>query len=353
MTIDGHPYRTVWLEHDAVCLLDQHALPFAVEVLRLRTYAEVAAAIRTMRVRGAPAIGATAAFGLALAAQSAPADNFLATVRAADQCLRATRPTAQDLFHALDRVRNAIAAADTMVAARAAAVAAALQFAEDNVAACRAIGEHGATLLRDGMTVLTHCNAGWLAMVDWGTALAPLYVAARRGLRLHVLVDETRPRCQGARLTAWELQHEGIAAEIIADNAAGHFLHTGAVDLCIVGADRVAVNGDVANKIGTYEKAVVAHENGIPFYVAAPASTFDHACPTGAAIPIEERDQDEVLSIEGLLADGTRASVRIAPPGAHARNPAFDVTPARYITGWITAQGVATIAPTMVPTIKP
>ncbi len=340
MLINGQPYHTVWLEHDAVCLLDQQALPFAVEVLRLYTYADVAAAIRTMRVRGAPAIGATAAFGLALAAQTAATDDFAATVHAAEQCLRATRPTAQDLFHALARVRSAITAAGSIAAARAAAVAAAHQFAEDTVAACQAIGEHGAALLRDGMTVLTHCNAGWLATVDWGTALAPLYVAARRGLRLQVLVDETRPRCQGARLTAWELQQEGIAAEIIADNAAGHFLHTGAVDLCIVGADRVAVNGDVANKIGTYEKAVVAHANGIPFYVAAPASTFDPACPTGDAIPIEERDQDEVLSIEGLLADGTRATVRIAPPGARARNPAFDVTPARYITGWITERGV-------------
>jgi len=340
MLINGQPYRTVWREPDAVCLLDQHALPFAVEILRLHTYAEVATAICTMRVRGAPAIGATAAFGLALAAHTAPTDHFRATVRAAEQCLRATRPTAQDLFHALEQVHSAIAAADSIAAARAAAGAAAQQFADDNVAACHAIGEHGAALLHDGMTILTHCNAGWLATVDWGTALAPLYVAARRGLRLKVLVDETRPRCQGARLTAWELQQEGIAAEIIADNAAGHFLHTGAVDLCIVGADRVAVNGDVANKIGTYEKAVVAHANGIPFYVAAPSSTFDHACPTGDAIPIEERAEDEVLSIEGLLADGTRATVRLAPPGAHARNPAFDVTPARYITGLITERGV-------------
>lgn len=340
MNIDGRPYRTVWWEHDAVCMLDQHALPFAVSVLRLHTHAEVATAIRAMRVRGAPAIGAAAAFGLALAAQSAPAADFNNCITAADQCLRATRPTAHDLFHALDRVRAAIAAAADPSAARIAARTAAQQFADENVAACRAIGEHGAALLRDGMTVLTHCNAGWLACVDWGTALAPLYVAARRGVRLRVLVDETRPRGQGARLTAWELQQEGIPAEIIADNAAGHFLQRGAVDLCIVGADRVAANGDVANKIGTYEKAVVARDNNTPFYVAAPASTFDAACARGDAIPIEERDEDEVLWVEGLLSDGTRARVRIAPGGVHARNPAFDVTPARYITGYITERGI-------------
>jgi methylthioribose-1-phosphate isomerase len=340
MNIQGRVYRTVWWEHDAVCMLNQHALPFAVEILRLHTHEDIAAAICCMQVRGAPAIGAAAAFGLARAAQMAPAADFDNCIAAADKCLRATRPTAQDLFHALDRVRQAIAAAPDLPAARIAALTAAQQFADENVAACRAIGEHGAALLRDGMTVLTHCNAGWLACVDWGTALAPLYVAARRGVRFRVLVDETRPRWQGARLTAWELQQEGIAAEIIVDNAAGHFLRTGAVDLCIVGADRVAANGDIANKIGTYEKAVVARESNIPFYVAAPASTFDTACASGEAIPIEERDEDEVLCVDGQLPNGTRATVRIAAPGVHARNPAFDVTPARYITGYITEHGI-------------
>jgi S-methyl-5-thioribose-1-phosphate isomerase len=340
MLVNGVPYRTVWLERDVVCIIDQHALPFAFRIVRLTSVGAVADAIRTMRVRGAPAIGAAGAFGLALAAQHATDENFNCSIATADALLRATRPTARDLFAALDAVHAAILSVAGPDAARRAARDAAMVFADANVAACRAIGDHGAELIRDGMTILTHCNAGWLATVDWGTALAPIYVAARQGKRVRVLADETRPRCQGARLTAWELHNAGIDVAIISDNAAGHFLSTGQIQLCIVGADRVAANGDVANKIGTFEKAVVAQACGVPFYVAAPASTIDPACPSGAEIPIEQRAPAEVLEIDGIAPDGACTSIRIAPDGVHALNPAFDVTPARYITGLITERGI-------------
>jgi methylthioribose-1-phosphate isomerase len=340
MIVHGTPYRTVWLEDRTVCAIDQRMLPHTFTVARLPTHRETAVAIRDMLVRGAPCIGATAAYGLAQAALEAPDNGFLDYVRQADATLRATRPTAQNLFFALDRIVRVIAAAASPALARAAAVTEAEALAEEDVEACKAIGDHGAALLKDGMTVLTHCNAGWLATVDWGTALAPIYVAARAGVKLTVLADETRPRCQGAKLTAWELMQEGIDVQIIADNAAGFFLSRGEIDLCITGADRVAANGDAANKIGTYEKAVLAREHGVPFYIAVPRSTFDFACATGADIPIEERSADEVLIVSGVDAAGAPRDVRVAPVGARARNPAFDVTPARFITAFITERGL-------------
>jgi methylthioribose-1-phosphate isomerase len=340
MIVNGTPYRTVWLDERTVCAIDQRRLPHTFTIARLSTHRETAAAIRDMLVRGAPCIGATAAYGLAQAALEAPDSGFASYVRAAEALLRATRPTAQNLFFALDRVMRVIGRAANPAEARAAAVTEANELADEDVAACKAIGDNGAPLLKDGMTVLTHCNAGWLATVDWGTALAPIYVAARNGVKLTVLADETRPRSQGSKLTAWELMQEGVDVQVIADNAAGFLLHRGEIDLCITGADRIAANGDVANKIGTYEKAVVAHANGVPFYVAAPRSTFDFACATGADIPIEERDQSEVLVVSGVDADGVPHDVMIAPAGARARNPAFDVTPARYIAGLVTDEGV-------------
>ena len=256
------------------------------------------------------------------------------------ETLRATRPTAQDLFYAVQRVLDAILGADSVDAARQAAVETAQSLADENAAAGRAIGELGATLIPDGARILTHCNAGWLAFVDWGSALAPIYVAARQGKRVFVYVDETRPRNQGASLTAWELEGEGIPHALIADNAAGRFMQIGEVDLVIVGADRVAANGDVANKIGTYEKALCAADNGVPFYVAAPTSTLDAQLPDGAAIPIEERSPEEVLYVTGITEAGGLGRVRISHSQAQARNPAFDITPARLIRAIITEQGI-------------
>jgi S-methyl-5-thioribose-1-phosphate isomerase len=254
--------------------------------------------------------------------------------------LRHTRPTAQNLFYAVDKVLSAICVAGSPSAARIAARQVAEGMAYENAAAGEAIGRHGAALIHDGMRILTHCNAGWLAFVDWGSALAPIYAAARQGKRLFVFADETRPRCQGAQLTAWELEGEGIPHVIIADNAAGYLMRRGEVDMVIVGTDRIAANGDVANKIGTYEKAVCAAANDIPFYVAAPTSTIDPACPSGDDIPIEERSPDEVLYFSGRNEEGELCRVRLAHKGAQARNPAFDVTPARYVTAIITECGI-------------
>ena len=333
MRIGGRPYRTVWFEEPSrgageLCLIDQTALPHRLEIARYRDYRDVAAAIRSMVVRGAPAIGAAAAFGMALA------ERQRADLQAAAAELRATRPTAQDLFAAVDRTLGA-AAAGRSVLEEARAVA------DEYERACAAIGELGEHLIREGTRVNTHCNAGWLATVDWGTATAPMYKAHRRGVRFFVFVDETRPRCQGSRLTAFELGEEGIEHAVIADNASGWFMNRGEIDLVIVGADRIAANGDVANKIGTYSSAVVARENGIPFYVAAPAATIDPRCPTGRAIPIEERSGDEVSCVAGEdVATGRPATVRIAPKASPVRNPAFDVTPARLVTGVITERGI-------------
>jgi S-methyl-5-thioribose-1-phosphate isomerase len=311
--------RALWWENGRLALLDQRRLPRQERILHLRTLAEVAHAIRTMQVRGAPAIGVAAGYGMALAAREGRS-----TAETAAKRLRATRPTAYDLFVAVETMREAWTNGEDVLAAADA-------YRERVVEECRKIGIAGADLFLHRPNVLTHCNAGALATVEWGTALAPLRVARERGAKLFVYVDETRPLLQGARLTAWELARERIPHAVIADNAAGHFLRTGAIDAVIVGADRIARNGDFANKIGTYEKAVVAHENGVPFYVAAPWSTFDGSKADGRSIPVEERHADEVLRMGGR---------RIAPLASPARNPAFDVTPSKYVTAFVTPEGV-------------
>jgi S-methyl-5-thioribose-1-phosphate isomerase len=311
--------RALWYSRGVLSILDQRALPRRTVVRRLTKLAEVAEAIRTLAVRGAPAIGVAAAYGMVLARRS----GRLTPDRAAT-VLRATRPTAVDLFVGIDTVRRAWEdGRDVESAANA--------YRAEIVEECHRIGTAGAPLLKGTRRVLTHCNAGALATVEWGTALAPIRVARAQGTDLFVWVDETRPLLQGSRLTAWELARERIPHAVIADNAAGHFFRTGQVDAVIVGADRIARNGDFANKIGTYEKAVVAHENGVPFYVAAPWSTFDAARETGDAIPVEERSADEVVRFAGRPT---------APPRSPARNPAFDVTPARYVRAFVTPGGV-------------
>ncbi len=330
MKINGKNTPTVYTEGGSIVTLDQIALPERIEWVRLNDLNEVCDAIATMVVRGAPAIGAVGAFGLAQAISHLKALDW-DVIGQNKQQLFETRPTAYDLEHGLEHVMAAIQHRDDLSEVQQRAQSAAQAYVDASAAACKAIGEHGAELIKDGCRILTHCNAGALATVDWGTALAPLRMAHAAGKKIFVYVDETRPRLQGARLTAWELHQEGIEHAIIADNAAGHFMYRGEVDLVITGADRVARNGDIANKIGTYEKAVVAKENGIPFYIAAPFSTIDFNCDSGADIPIEERTAEEVSSVHG---------VAVASPGSPVRNPAFDVTPAKYITGIITEKGI-------------
>lgn len=341
MRVHGTPYRTVWMEGGAVRMIDQNRLPFGFRVVECPDHRATAEAIRDMTVRGAPAIGAAAAFALAQGfREGARAADPWAYAREARERIEATRPTARDLFHGTARVWAAAGAAPHPAAAAEAAYEAARALAEESVACCRRIGEHGAALIGEGARVLTHCNAGWLATVDHGTALAPVYAAHAAGRHPHVWVDETRPRAQGARLTAWELGGEGIPHAVIADNAAAWLMSRGEVDLVIVGADRIARSGDVANKVGTLAKAVCAREFGIPFYVAAPPSTFDHDAADGAAIPIEERAEDEVHYQTGPDEGGVLRRVRVTAPGSPARNPAFDVTPARFVTGIVTERGV-------------
>lgn len=341
MQVNGVPYRTVWLEGCTVKMINQQLIPHRFEICTLANHLETAQAITTMLVRGAGAIGASAGYGMAQVVLEAPDNNgFMDLIQQGADTLRHTRPTAQDLFYAIDRVYNAALKANSVNQARLLAVEAAEAYADENAAAGEAIGRHGAALIPDGARVLTHCNAGWLAFVDWGSALAPIYMASRQGKKVSVWVDETRPRCQGASLTAWELNGEGIPHTIIVDNAAGYLMRRGEVDLVIVGADRIAMNGDVANKIGTYEKAICAAANNVPFYVAAPISTIDPRCASGEGIPIEERSADEVLYVVGRDDDGTLTRVRMAHEGAQARNPAFDVTPARYIKAIITQEGI-------------
>jgi len=341
MKINGVHYRTVWMEQNVVKMINQAVLPHFFRIEELQTHRDTARAIKDMIVRGAGAIGATAAYGMAQVILEAPdSSQFSDAVHSGFQTLANTRPTAQNLFYALDRVLSATRQAPSVKDARKIAIETANIVAEEDVSSCSSIGCHGAPLVKDGARVLTHCNAGWLAFVDWGSALAPVYAAAREGKSVFVFADETRPWNQGSRLTSFELMNEGINHAIVPDNASGFLMQRGEVDLVIVGSDRIAANGDVANKIGTFEKAVVAHELGIPFYVAAPTSTIDPNCPNGSAIPIEERSEDEVLYCGGLLENGEFGRVRLAPHGARARNLAFDVTPARYITGIITQNGV-------------
>ena len=316
INVDGEErkFRSVWFENNTVVLIEQRNLPEKVEFFRANNSDDIAYAIKHMVVRGAPAIGVTAAYGLALA--KIKGENMEEAV----EKIGKTRPTAYDLFKAIDFMKSNgfdIHAAD--------------RYSQEVSGRCKKIGEYGNALIADGSKILTHCNAGALAVVDWGTALAPMRYAKESGKNIFVFVDETRPRLQGAKLTAWELEQEGIDHAIIADNAAGYFMKKGEVNLAIVGADRICANGDFANKIGTYEKAVLAKENGVPFYVAAPGTTFDFNLKTGDEIPIEERDQEEVLVVNGK---------KIGPENSKARNPAFDVTPNRYVSGYITEYGI-------------
>ena len=338
MKLGGETTRSIRRAADGrgVCILDQRRLPWAIEWVALRSADETARAIREMWTRGAPLIGATAAYGLAMALAEDSSDDGLAR---ADALLAATRPTAVNLRWALDRVGEAVRPLPPSERA-AAAFARADAICDAEVVTNRAIGTHGVALLRElhgerdrPLNLLTHCNAGWLATVDYGTATAPMYLAHDEGMPLHIWVDETRPRNQGALLTAFELSEHGVPHTLIADNAGGHLMMRGQVDAVIVGTDRVTANGDVVNKIGTYLKALAARDNGVPFYVALPHTTFDPATATGADVPIELRDPDEVAFVEG---EGGR--IRVTQSAAS--NPAFDVTPARLVTGYITENGV-------------
>jgi len=347
MKVNGTPMRSIWVEDDgSVGIIDQTALPHAFRTLRLKTLDDAAYSIEAMLTRGAPLIGAVAAYGVVLALRDNPSDEALDN---ACRTLAATRPTAINLRWALDEMTAAVTnrpREERLAAAqhRAAAIC------DEDVAINRAIGEHGLPLIEaiaarkrpgERVNVLTHCNAGWLATVDWGTATAPIYLAHDKGIALHVYADETRPRNQGASLTAWELNHHGVPHTVIADNTGGHLMQHGLVDLVLVGTDRVTAQGDVCNKIGTYLKALAAHDNGVPFYVALPSPTIDFRVSDGVAeIPIEQRSPDEVAKITGRTADGHIEAVQILPDGSPAANYAFDVTPARLVTGLITERGI-------------
>jgi methylthioribose-1-phosphate isomerase len=344
LNVGDRHYRTIWLSDDgrSVDIIDQRWLPHDFRIERIGTVAGIATAIRDMWVRGAPLIGVTAAYGVAMQMADDASD---AALDAVWETLHETRPTAINLRWALDRMltrlRNTPAAERVAVGYAEAGL-----IADEDVAQNEAIGRHGLPLIeaarRPGrpVNVLTHCNAGWLATVDWGTALAPIYTAFNAGIDLHVWVDETRPRNQGAALTAWELGKHGVPHTVVADNAGGHFMQHGMVDLVIVGADRVSRSGDAANKIGTYLKALAAHDNAVPFWVAMPSTTIDWTLSDGVAdIPIEERSATEVTDMTGRLPDGTIATMRIVSAGSQAANPAFDVTPARLVTGLITERG--------------
>jgi methylthioribose-1-phosphate isomerase len=328
---------TVEWQNSAVRLLDQSRLPEAVEFLDCRDYHEVADAIRRLKVRGAPAIGVTAALGVALGAQAVEASDyhsFAREVAAVCDCLAATRPTAVNLFWAIERMKRALDSLrnQPIASIKQALIVEAQHILEEDVALCKAIGRHGAELIQDGQTVLTHCNAGALATAGYGTALGVIRSAWEQGKKIQVIADETRPVLQGARLTAWELMQDKIPVILITDNMAGALMRQGKIQLCVVGADRIAANGDVANKIGTYSVAVLAKAHNIPFYVAAPSSTIDLKTKTGADIPIEQRNPFEVTTIH--------SSHPVAPKGVAVYNPAFDVTPAELITGIITERGV-------------
>ncbi|HEX3498527.1 MAG TPA: S-methyl-5-thioribose-1-phosphate isomerase [Stellaceae bacterium] len=348
MKVGNTAMRSIWLEPDgwSVGIIDQRRLPHQLVTDRLTTLAEVAEAIRAMHVRGAPLIGATAAYGICLALRDDASD---AALDAACTALAATRPTAINLRWALDDMRRSLAAISperrlTAAYERAAAIC------DEDIAINRAIGTHGAPLIREAaarkrageaVNVLTHCNAGWLATVDWGTALAPIFRAHDDGIAVHVWVDETRPRNQGASLTAWELGQHGVPHTVIVDNVGGHLMQHGKVDLCITGTDRTTASGDVCNKIGTYLKALAARDNGVPFYVALPSPTIDWTVNDGVReIPIEERHGSEVSEISGRLASGEIATVRLIPEGSAVANYAFDVTPSRLVSGLITERGI-------------
>jgi len=315
MKVNGKEYRSLWFEDGKLLMIDQRKLPFEFSIFEARSVDDVAFAIKDMVIRGAPAIGCAAAYGIVLAEKN--------EIEVAFTKLANTRPTAHDLFYALEYMRRKIDEGEDPLDA-------AEKYVEQIIDKCRKIGEYGETLIQDGARILTHCNAGALATVDYGTALSPMRVAKKRGKKIFVYVDETRPRLQGS-LTSWELKNEEIEHVVIPDNAAGYFMERGEVDMILVGADRIAMNGDFANKIGTYEKAVLAKENNIPFYVAAPLSTFDRNLGRGEDIVIEERGENEIKRIRDM---------EIFPEWVKVKNPAFDVTPARYVTAFITEKGI-------------
>ena len=348
MKVDGVAMRTIWPAGDAAAveIIDQTALPHALVVRRLGGIAAAAEAIATMRVRGAPLIGATAAYAMAMAMAAEASDE---AIESAYATLIATRPTAVNLRWALDEMTSVLRNTEA-ARRRDAAWRRAGEIADEDAAICEAIGDHGLGLIERAreakagggpVNLLTHCNAGWLATVDWGTALSPVYKAFDKGIDVHVWVDETRPRNQGAALTAWELGRHGVPHTVIVDNAGGHLMQRGAVDLCFVGTDRTTAAGDVCNKIGTYLKALAASDCGVPFYVCLPGPTVDWTVTDGLTeIPIEERSGAEVLDVAGRTADGYVTQVAIAPEGSAAANPAFDVTPARLVTALVTERGI-------------
>lgn len=360
MNVEGRHYRTIWL-HDkdpgTVQIIDQQLLPHAFQILNLSTLEAVLTAIRDMQVRGAGLIGATAGYGMYLAALHASHSSrstMLHELIAAGEALKATRPTAVNLAWAVERQLSAIAKGDDPAAMIAIAAATARQIADEDVDFCRRIGAHGLELIEKvaaekpgkPIQILTHCNAGWLAFVDYGSATAPIYAAFEKGISVHVWVDETRPRNQGASLTAWELLQHGVPHTVIADNTGGHLMQHGMIDMVIVGSDRTSFSGDVCNKVGTYLKALAAFDNGVPFYAALPSSTFDWQLFDGVAdIPIEERDAREITHITGLTEEGRTATVMLTPAGSPAKNYAFDVTPRRLVTALITERGVCAASP--------
>ena len=334
MRVGDKSYKTVWMEGTSVFMIQQNLLPFQFKIHECKTYWDTCIAITDMIVRGAGAIGAAAGFAMAQAFMTIDTKERLKMIREARSDIENTRPTAKNLFYAVDRVYRAGLESTEKAVAEAYAVA---REDEEN---SKAIGEYGNALLGEKANILTHCNAGWLAFVDYGTALAPVYLAQEQGKQVFVYVDETRPRAQGGRLTAWELKNAGVPHVIIPDNAAASLMAQGKIDMVITGADRIAANGDTANKIGTMGRAILAKEFGIPFYIAAPTSTFDMECETGKDIPIEERSQDEVLYQTGPDDNGNLVKIRVCSPGSGAYNPAFDVTPAQYIAGIITEKGI-------------
>jgi methylthioribose-1-phosphate isomerase len=351
MNVNGKHYRTIWVkegDESTVQIIDQRQLPHCFAIEDLKTVGEVAAAIKEMHVRGAGLIGATAGFGMYLAALEAPEDGFDGFVKKAGEKLRATRPTAVNLAWAVERQLKAMAKGNGKAEKGMIAFEEAKRIADEDAEFCRRIGEHGLKIIegiarrKKGavVNILTHCNAGWLAFVDFGSATAPIYAAFDKGIKVHVWVDETRPWNQGAKLTAWELGQHGVPHTIIADNAGGHLMQHGMVDMCVVGTDRTTRTGDVANKIGTYLKALAAKDNKVPFYVALPSSTFDWKMRNGVKeIPIEERGSEEVKFAQGL-SNGKVVKVLLAPEKSNAKNYGFDVTPARLVTGLITERGV-------------
>jgi len=335
--------KTVWMIGHTVYMINQRLLPHRFEIHQTKDYRETVEAIKNMTVRGAGAIGVAAAYGVAQAAFRSSEDHFEvfhAHVEEAGRYLKATRPTAVNLFHSVDRCLKALDECRSVAEGRNRVAREAESIAEEDLEASERIGEYGSSLIKDGDGILTHCNAGALAFIDYGTALSPIRFAHKAGKRIKVFIDETRPRSQGARLTAWELLQEGIDHAIIVDNAAGYYMRHGDIQLVIVGADRIVINGDTANKIGTYEKAVLAKENGIPFYVAAPPMTFDPETKNGEQILIEERSGEEVRWVWGRDEEGVERKVLITPQDSPTLNPAFDVTPAKYITAFITEKGI-------------